>query len=111
MVRVLCEANLSAEEAAKVHVLFAGGIHDRLGAAMVSVLAQPLVERGMKVGVLLGTAYLFTHEIVSTGAIVEGFQSVAIDMQHTVVVESGPGHAVRCAERLRRISSSARSGG
>ncbi len=97
MVRVLCEAKLTAEEAAKVHVLFAGGIHDRLGAAMVSVLAQPLVERGMKVGVLLGTAYLFTHEIVSTGAIVEGFQSVAIDMQHTMVVESGPGHAVRCA--------------
>jgi len=97
MVRVLSEANLSAEEAAKVHVLFAGGIHDRLGAAMVSVLAQPLVERGMKVGVLLGTAYLFTHEIVATGAIVEGFQSVAIDMQHTMVVESGPGHAVRCA--------------
>ena len=53
MIRVLSEAELSAEEAAKVHVLFAGGIHDRQGAAMVSVLAQPLVDRGMKVGVLL----------------------------------------------------------
>ena len=98
MIRVLTEADLSPEEAAKVHVLFAGGIHDRQGAAMVSVLAQPLVDRGMKVGVLLGTAYLFTHEIVASGALVEGFQSVALAADRTVVVESGPGHAIRCAE-------------
>ncbi len=32
---------------AKVHVLFAGGIHDARSAAMVSAMAAPLVERGM----------------------------------------------------------------
>ncbi|MBL9125683.1 MAG: nitronate monooxygenase, partial [Planctomycetaceae bacterium] len=98
MIRVLLAAELSDAEAAQVHVLFAGGIHDRLGAAMVAVLAQPLVDRGMKVGVLLGTAYLFTREIVASGALVEGFQSVAVSTKKTVVVESGPGHAIRCAE-------------
>ena len=98
MLDVLVHAKLSPEQAASVHVLFAGGICDGLSGAMVSALAQPLVERGMKVGVLLGTAYLFTHEAVATGAIVKTFQEVALDTVDTVLVESSPGHAIRCAQ-------------
>ena len=98
MIRVLLQAGLSDEEAAKVHVAFAGGIHDALSGSMVSAIAQPLVRRGIKVGALLGTAYLFTEEIVRTGAIVSKFQDVAIDCDQTALVESGPGHAIRCAE-------------
>ena len=45
------------------HVLFAGGIHDALSGAAVSVLAAPLARLGVHVGVLMGTAYLFTKEI------------------------------------------------
>ncbi|MBX3411467.1 MAG: SDR family NAD(P)-dependent oxidoreductase [Pirellulales bacterium] len=97
MIQVLLDAPLSPQQAADVHVLFAGGIHDGLSAAMVSVLAESLIERGMKVGVLLGTAYLFTHEIVASGAIVEGFQQAAIQTDQTVLLETGPGHATRCA--------------
>ena len=97
MIRVLLAADLPADEAARVHVVFAGGINDGLSGAMVAALAQPLVARGMKVGALLGTAYLFTEEIVATGAIVPGFQDVALRTEQTVLVESGPGHAVRCA--------------
>ncbi len=97
MLNVLLAENLSPEQAAQVHVLFAGGIHDDLSASMVAAIAQPLVERGMKVGVLLGTAYLFTHEIVGSGAIVPGFQKQAIAMDETVLLETGPGHATRCA--------------
>src|SRR5262249_12101308 len=98
MVETLLAAKLSDEEAAKVHVLFAGGIHDGLSAAMVAALAAPLAARGAKVGVLLGTAYLFTEEAVATGALQPGFQEVALQTRHTVLVESGPGHAIRCAE-------------
>src|SRR5262249_47921836 len=98
MSRVLLSADLSAEEAARVHVVFAGGINDGLSGAMVSALAQPLVTRGMKVGVLLGTAYLFTEEIVQTGAILPGFQDVAFPTDHRVLAEPGPGHSVRCAD-------------
>lgn len=97
MLQVLLDAPLTPQQASEVHVLFAGGIHDGLSGAMVSALAEPLVERGMKVGVLLGTAYLFTHEIVQTGAIVEGFQQEALDTDATVLLETGPGHATRCA--------------
>ena len=98
MINVLLEADLSDEDAQSVHVLFAGGVHDALSGSMVSAMAQPLVERGMMVGVLLGTGYLFTEEIVRTGAMVRAFQDVTVSADHTVVLETGPGHEVRCAE-------------
>ncbi|MDP6410837.1 MAG: SDR family oxidoreductase [Planctomycetota bacterium] len=115
MIRVLEELDLSPEQAAEMHVLFAGGIHDERSAATVATLAQPLVARGMKIGVLMGSAYLFTREIVETAAVVEGFQAVAIEADETVTLETGPGHATRCApsefsdffeaERARRVAS------
>src|SRR5215470_10080055 len=80
------------------HVLFAAGIHDALSASMVAAMAAPLAERGAKVGVLLGTAYLFTKEAVSSGAIVPGFQDEAVRCDRTVLLESGPGHSTRCAD-------------
>lgn len=95
MVDVLLE-ELTPAEAAKCAVLFAGGVHDALSAAMVATLAAPLAERGVKLGVLMGTAYLFTAEAVQSGAIVAGFQEEAIQCEGTVLLESGPGHATRC---------------
>jgi len=82
---------------AEIQVLFAGGVHDARSAAIVSAIAAPLVERGMKIGVLMGTAYLFTQEIVRSGAVVPEFQSAAIACEKTVTLETGPGHASRAA--------------
>ena len=81
-----------------VQILFAGGIHDELSAAMLSVLASPLVSRGMKVGVIMGTAYLFTREAVSTGAIVEEYQAQALSCSETTLLQSGVGIYTRCAK-------------
>ena len=89
--------SVSADEIVDCHILFAGGIHDALSSAMVATMAAPLVERGARVGVLLGTAYLFTEEAVVTGAILDGYQQEAIQSLQTVLLESGPGHAIRCA--------------
>jgi acyl transferase domain-containing protein/NAD(P)H-dependent flavin oxidoreductase YrpB (nitropropane dioxygenase family)/short-subunit dehydrogenase len=80
-----------------LHVLFAGGIHDARSAAMVSALAAPLASRGARVGVLMGTAYLFTEEAVKSGAIVPGYQHVALACTATAVLETGSGHVTRCA--------------
>jgi acyl transferase domain-containing protein/NAD(P)-dependent dehydrogenase (short-subunit alcohol dehydrogenase family)/NAD(P)H-dependent flavin oxidoreductase YrpB (nitropropane dioxygenase family)/acyl carrier protein len=96
MVETLLEA-LPAGEGPGCHVLFAGGIHDALSTSMVAALAAPLAERGVKIGVLLGTAYLFTREAVETQAILPGFHQEALNCQSTVLLETGPGHAVRCA--------------
>jgi acyl transferase domain-containing protein/NAD(P)H-dependent flavin oxidoreductase YrpB (nitropropane dioxygenase family)/NAD(P)-dependent dehydrogenase (short-subunit alcohol dehydrogenase family) len=97
MVDTLLES-LPADQLAECHVLFAAGIHDALSASMVAALAAPLAERGARVGVLLGTAYLFTEEAVTAGAIVPGFQESAVRCRRTVLLETGPGHSTRCVD-------------
>jgi acyl transferase domain-containing protein/NAD(P)H-dependent flavin oxidoreductase YrpB (nitropropane dioxygenase family)/NAD(P)-dependent dehydrogenase (short-subunit alcohol dehydrogenase family) len=92
----LAAGGADAVKAEELHVLFAGGIHDALSAAMVAALAAPLTERGVAVGVLIGTAYLFTEEAVAANAIVPRYQQEAIRCQDTVLLETGPGHAIRC---------------
>jgi acyl transferase domain-containing protein len=80
------------------HLLFAGGISDAASGAMLAALTAPLAARGFKVGALMGTAYLFTREIVESGAIVPHFQDQALRCTRTVNLESGPGHSTRCAD-------------
>ncbi|MEW6221243.1 MAG: SDR family NAD(P)-dependent oxidoreductase [Thermodesulfobacteriota bacterium] len=89
-------AAVPATEASRYEILFAGGIHDARSSAMVAAIAAPLVARGMAIGVLMGTGYLFTAEAVATGAILPGFQEEAIRCQDTVLLETSPGHASRC---------------
>ena len=61
-------------DAGRIEVFFAGGVHDERSAAMVAALAAPLTARGASVGVLMGTAYLFTEEAVARGAVQPLFQ-------------------------------------
>lgn len=80
------------------HVVFAGGIHDACSAAMVAALSAELSASGVRVGVLIGTAYLFTLEAVRSGAIVQGFQDEALRCNNTILLETGVGHSTRCAD-------------
>ncbi len=98
MVEALLDAIGPKDDASQFHIVFAGGIHDHVSAAMVAALAAPLVARGCRIGVLMGTAYLFTKEAVDSGAIVEKFQKAALKCDQTVLLETGPGHAIRCIE-------------
>jgi acyl transferase domain-containing protein/NAD(P)H-dependent flavin oxidoreductase YrpB (nitropropane dioxygenase family) len=98
MISVLLESIGPRDDATQYHILFAGGIHDDLSAAMVAAMAAPLSSRGIKIGLLLGTAYLFTKEAVETGAIVPRFQSEALRCTQTVLLETGPGHSIRCID-------------
>jgi NAD(P)H-dependent flavin oxidoreductase YrpB (nitropropane dioxygenase family) len=85
------------KRAEPIHILFAGGIHDDLSAAMVSALAAKATASGIRIGVLMGTAYLFTTEAVQSGAIIEGFQEEALACRDTVLLDTEGGHAIRCA--------------
>jgi len=87
----------SNEELRGVSVLFAGGIHDDLSSAMASAFAARLSARGARVGLLMGTAYLFTDEIVETSAILPAFQAEAVRCRATARIVTGPGHLIRCA--------------
>ncbi len=89
---------LADPHCAEISVMFAGGIHDARSAAMVGAMAAPLAARGAKIGVLMGTAYLFTHEAVAAGAIEAGFQQAAVACERTVLLETSPGHSTRCAD-------------
>ncbi|MGW3912217.1 SDR family NAD(P)-dependent oxidoreductase [Streptomyces sp. NPDC005070] len=82
--------------AAALEVFFAGGVHDERSAAMVAALAAPLSSRGAAVGVLMGTAYLFTEEAVAHGAIQPLFQRQVRAAERTTLLETAPGHATRC---------------
>lgn len=88
---------LEHPDLAGIRVWFAGGIHDDRSAAMVAAMAAPLAERGARISVLMGTAYLFTEEAVQSGAIVPGYQRTAMDCTATVLLETSPGHVIRCA--------------
>lgn len=92
------ERLLDVADPENLHVLFAGGIHDAPSAAAVAALGAPLAERGAKLGVLMGTAYLFTEEAVAGGAILPAFQDQAVACERTVLLETSPGHATRCVE-------------
>lgn len=92
------EQLLAVNYVAELDVLFAGGIHDARSAAMVAAMAAPLAERGARLGVLMGTAYLLTEEAVASGAILPEFQQVALECDNTVLLETSPGHATRAAD-------------
>ena len=96
MIEVLLEA-VTPSAAPSVHILFAGGIHDAASVTILSAMAAPLAERGIRCGVLMGTAYLFTREAVATGAVVEHYQREAVACESTVLLTSGVGHSNRVA--------------
>jgi acyl transferase domain-containing protein/NAD(P)H-dependent flavin oxidoreductase YrpB (nitropropane dioxygenase family)/NAD(P)-dependent dehydrogenase (short-subunit alcohol dehydrogenase family) len=96
MLEVLQEHIASSKRGDDLFVVFAGGIHDALSAAMVASLSAGLAEQGVQIGVLMGTAYLFTREAIAAGAIVPRFQQEALQCSSTVLLETGPGHAIRC---------------
>ncbi|WP_276875323.1 type I polyketide synthase [Chryseobacterium joostei] len=90
------ERILKEDHPENISVFFAGGIHNDFSTAFVSIMAAPLAARGVKVGVLMGTAYLYTQEAVQTGAIQEEFQLQAMQAKETVLLETAPGHETRC---------------
>ncbi len=102
--------------AGEIRVLFAGGIHDARSAAIVAALAAPLARRGAGIGMLMGTAYLFTEEAVDCGAIQPLFQRQVLRAERTELLETAPGHATRCvtspfAERFLALKDELRDRG
>ena len=89
---------LQEDDLSKTSVFFAGGIHDALSSAFVSIMASSLSARGAKVGVLMGSAYLYTEEAVGSGAINLEFQKRIIDKDNTVILEAAQGQETRAID-------------
>ncbi|MCW2875113.1 type I polyketide synthase [Actinacidiphila oryziradicis] len=102
--------------AERIEMFFAGGVHDERSSAMVAAMAAPLTARGAAVGVLMGTAYLFTEEAVGCGAVQPLFQQQVVAATRTTLLETAPGHATRCvpspfSDGYRVIEAELRAGG
>ncbi|WZO96125.1 SDR family NAD(P)-dependent oxidoreductase [Isosphaeraceae bacterium EP7] len=115
-IEVLSEAIDGGTPAAEFHTLFAGGVHDARSSAFLAAMTARIAGRGVKVGILMGTAYLFTREAVETGAIVGRYQDEAIRCRSTVLLETGPGHEVRVgpspfADLFEQTRSELKAGG
>lgn len=57
-----------------LRVLFAGGIANARSSLGAAVIAAPLAERGVRVGLQAGTAYLMTEDAVACGAVSRQYQ-------------------------------------
>ena len=89
--------SLPKKRAKQIQVLFAGGIYNDVSSCMLAVMSGQLVDYGVEIGALMGTAYLFTKEVCETGAILPKFQQTAMNCESTSVIEVSPGHSIRCA--------------
>ena len=75
-----------------------GGIISAAGSHFISAITALLAREGVKVGIQLGTAYLFTKEIVETGALTSVYQQVVQAHQRTTIIGSTVGLACRTAD-------------
>ena len=82
----------------EVCLVLAGGIHDRTSAAFAAYMVDDLAKVGATCGLLVGSAYLATREIVQDKAITPTYQEVTIGCTNTVFLETSPGHQSRCAD-------------
>ncbi|MDR0350029.1 MAG: nitronate monooxygenase, partial [Coriobacteriales bacterium] len=86
---------LVQEDTSSLNVFFAGGIHDEFSAAFARIMAAPLAARDVRVGIIVGTAYLYTEEIVKRNAITKEYQRLLIKGTDTVLLKSGKGQETR----------------
>jgi acyl transferase domain-containing protein/NAD(P)H-dependent flavin oxidoreductase YrpB (nitropropane dioxygenase family)/acyl carrier protein len=82
----------------EVCLVLAGGIHDQTSAAFAAYMVDDLAKVGATCGLLVGSAYLATREIVQDKAITPTYQEVTIECTNTVFLETSPGHQSRCAD-------------
>ncbi len=67
-------------------IVFAGGFATGRGSSLVSGMGSTLARRGAKVGIQVGSAYLFTKEAVETGALKTVYQDVVSKEKRTILI-------------------------
>ncbi|MFH1154354.1 MAG: SDR family NAD(P)-dependent oxidoreductase [Pseudomonadota bacterium] len=78
-------------------LVFAGGISTCHGSHFISGIASTLAEKGIKIGIQVGTAYLFTQEIVDSGSVKKLYQDIIAEYDDTMVIGQSVGLASRTA--------------
>ncbi|MDY0374137.1 MAG: SDR family NAD(P)-dependent oxidoreductase [Desulfobacterium sp.] len=81
----------------KLTLIFAGGISTKFGSWFISGLTSVLAARGVKIGIQVGSAYLFSREIVETGSMKKQYQEIISRASETMVIGESVGLASRTA--------------
>jgi acyl transferase domain-containing protein/NAD(P)H-dependent flavin oxidoreductase YrpB (nitropropane dioxygenase family)/acyl carrier protein/NAD(P)-dependent dehydrogenase (short-subunit alcohol dehydrogenase family) len=87
----------SSRDLSDLYLVFAGGITTPFASFFISGMASFLAARGAKIGLQVGTAYLFSTEIVDTKAVIKQYQDIIIEKDETVVIGRTLGLASRTA--------------
>jgi len=99
---VLWEAAISklvntSRDLSDLYLVFAGGITTSFASFFISGMASFLAAKGAKIGLQVGTAYLFSSEIVDTQAMKKQYQEIIIEKDETVIIGRSLGLASRTA--------------
>jgi malonyl CoA-acyl carrier protein transacylase len=89
--------NSKEMDLSKQSLVFAGGISTTCGSWFISGLSSILAAKGAKIGIQVGSAYLFSREIVATGSIKEQYQEIITKENDTMVIGGSVGLASRTA--------------
>ena len=81
----------------KLYLVFAGGISTRFASYFISGLTSFLAAKGAKIGIQVGTAYLFADEIVESKCIKSQYREIIIKENATMVIGKSLGLASRTA--------------
>jgi len=80
-----------------IYLVFAGGIATCFASFFMSGLTSFLAAKGAKIGMQVGTAYLFADEIVATNSIKPQYRDIIIQENKTMVIGKSLGLASRTA--------------
>jgi hypothetical protein len=80
-----------------VYLIFAGGISTCFASFFISGLTSFLAAKGAKIGLQVGTAYLFTDEIVETQCMKSQYRDIILQENETMVIGKSLGLASRTA--------------
>ena len=85
------------QDLSKLSLVFAGGISTCFASYFISGMTAFLAARGACIGLQVGTAYLFSREIVETRSMKKQYQDILIEKDETVVIGKSLGLASRTA--------------
>ncbi|MGD9733058.1 MAG: nitronate monooxygenase, partial [Desulfamplus sp.] len=91
------QANTNKNFLSQLSLVFAGGISTCFASCFISGIASCLAAKGVKIGIQVGTAYLFSKEIVETKSIKEQYQTILCEEDETMVIGNSVGLASRTA--------------
>ncbi len=85
------------QDLSKLFLVFAGGISTCFASYFISGMTSFLAKKGAAIGLQVGTAYLFSKEIVDTRSMTKQYQEILIEKDETVVIGKSLGLASRTA--------------